>query len=544
MNKTISINLGGSVFNIEEDAFFTLRTYLENIKANFTGDPAGEEIMQDIEVRIAELFNERMNERKNVVVRTDVDEVVSIMGQPEDYKVDADDNAKNKSYSSNTRHKQRRLYRDEEDKVLSGVCAGLSHYFRIDPIVVRLLVVLIFFISGGTAILGYILFWALVPKAETTAEKLQMRGETVDINNITRMVNDEAKASAERINKFGQKTAQQVRYATSNATSGIGRALSILFGFIIMMIGFGLLIGLLSMLIVSDFNFFGFGENGFDTLNNLVFSNDGTLWMLATGVVLAMGAPAVALIYLGIKLITASAKKIKGLGLSLLSLFIIGVVLCLYGGIKTGKQFSCDAEITTSALIDSAIGDTLFVSVLPDTIFSRSSNRNNDFGDLTKITESSIYYGEPLNLHFEPTNDDSYKVQVRKSSQGRSNDEARGLCKNISYDYFIKNDSATFASFFTTPSTDKFRAQHIEVIIYVPVGKYIALGSNIRQISWAGDEGEVLRMDEHGAETEHYIEHSLDEETDSSSTIIETKTVNFDDGELTVKKEVKRKKRD
>ena len=133
MNKTISINLGGSVFNIEEGAFQLLRVYLERIKANFTSDPSGDEIMHDIEVRIAELFNERMNDRKNVVVETDVQEVMAIMGRPEDYSMDAPEEPKRESTQSNTRNNQRRLYRDEDDKVLGGVCAGLPGNCAGDP---------------------------------------------------------------------------------------------------------------------------------------------------------------------------------------------------------------------------------------------------------------------------------------------------------------------------------------------------------------------------------------------------------------------------
>jgi hypothetical protein len=85
MNKTISINLAGRVFNIEDDAFITLKEYLDKIKMNFMNDSAATEIMDDIEDRIAELFQERTNERKNVITSEDVTQVMTIMGKPEDY---------------------------------------------------------------------------------------------------------------------------------------------------------------------------------------------------------------------------------------------------------------------------------------------------------------------------------------------------------------------------------------------------------------------------------------------------------------------------
>lgn len=516
MNKTISINLGGSVFNIEEGAFHILRIYLEKIKANFTNDPSGDEIMQDIEVRIAELFSDRMNERKNVVVETDVQEVIAIMGRPEDYSMDASDEPKRDQNQNNTRNSQRRLYRDEDDKVLGGVCAGLSHYFGVDPIVIRLIVVLIFFISGGTAILGYILFWALVPKAETTAEKLQMRGESVNINNITRMVNDEARAASERLSRSGRRASSQVRENLSEASSTFGRVLSLIFGLIIMIIGFGLLIGLMSILIASDFNFFGFGSGGFDMISQLVFGDDGTLWMLVLGTILAMGAPAIALMYVGIKLITGSTRKIRGLALSLISLFTVGVILCVYGGIKTGKEFTSHEEVVETNIIPASVGDTLYIEILPDVVFNRTNDKHYEFGDLTKVTDSLIYYGEPVNLRFEPTNDKDYKLRVVRCAQGRNREIASTLARNIDYHYEVSGDSLFFNSYLSTPSKDLYRAQLVDLIIYVPVGKYVAFGDQSRRITWEGESGQVLRMDDEGLDNERYRrDHDLEDERET-----------------------------
>ncbi len=541
MNKTISINLGGSVFNIEEDAFLKLRKYLDSIKANFVGDPAAEEIMQDIEVRIAELFNERMNERKNVVMASDVDEVIGIMGQPEDYKVESEDAQQNKQTNSGTRHAQRKLYRDEDDKIVGGVCAGLSHYFAVDPIVIRLIVVAIFLISGGTAILGYILFWALVPKAESTAEKLKMRGESVDINNITRMVNDEAKAAADRVNKYGQKAAHSIKNAAHGTKSELGRILGILFGFIVMLAGFGLLLGLLSAIIMSDFDFFGYGQNGFDTLNQLVFANDGTMWMLALGAALAIGAPAVALIYVGVRLITSTPKRIKGFGISLFALFVIGVALCMYGGISTAKQFSRGADIKTTAVLEATPADTLYVNVLTDSLFARSSRHDDEFGDLVKIVNGKIYYGEPLSVQFEPTRAKDYKVEIIKASQGRNNEEARTFCKNMMYDYAASKDSVNLSSYFTTPETDRYRGQNIDVTIYVPIGNYVHMGQGLRHISWYDRDGEVLRMEDDGLEKEEMPDwEQMEEEIrDDTTQASEEVTIKIDDGKLSIKKEVK-----
>jgi hypothetical protein len=355
------------------------------------------------------------------------------------------------------------------------------------------------------------------------------------------MVNDEAKAAAERVNKYGQKATQNIKNATAGARSDLGRILGILFGFIVMMAGFALLLGLFSAIIVSDFDFFGFGQNGFDTLNQLVFANDGTMWMLALGAALALGAPAVALIYVGVRLITSTPKRIKGFGLSLFALFIIGAALCMYGGISTAKQFSRGSDIKTTAVLEATPSDTLYVNVWPDSIFARSSRNNDEFADLVKIMNGKIYYGEPLSVQFEPTNAKDYKVEIIKASQGSNNDEARALCKNMVFEYETRKDSVNLSSYFTTPEADKYRGQNIDIIIYVPIGNYVHMGQGLRHLSWYDHDGEVLLMEDDGLEKEEQPnwESMEDEINADTSQTSEEVTIKVDDGKLTIKKEVK-----
>ncbi|MFM9985472.1 MAG: hypothetical protein ACKVOK_09600, partial [Flavobacteriales bacterium] len=234
----------------------------------------------------------------------------------------------------------------------------------------------------------------------------------------------------------------------------------------------------------------------------LVYGNDGTLWMLVLGGILAIGAPAVSLIYVGIKLITGSTRKIKGLALSLISLFTIGVILCIYGGLKTGKEFTSHEEVVETNIIPATVGDTLFINILPDVIFNRTSDQHFEFSDLTRVTDSLIYYGEPVSLRFEPTNDKDYKLRVVKASQGRNRDRASELSRHIDYNYEIRKDSLFFDSYLSTPATDRYRAQVVDLIVYVPVGKYISFGEQSRRITWAGESGEVLRMTEDGLDNE------------------------------------------
>lgn len=533
MNKTISINLGGMVFNIEEEAYNILRVYLDRIQQNFINDKAATEIMADIEGRIAELFQERNTDRKNVVAAEDVEQVIAIMGRPEDYvSEDSDATNKTSSTSSNTHsssssrtNSRRRIFRDTDDAVLGGVCSGLSHYFGCDPIVIRLIMVVLAFVSFGTAIFGYILFWALVPAAWTTAEKLQMRGEPVNVDNISRFVNDEAKSAAEKVGKFGRRVGDNVRAASGTVAHGLGRVLSVCFGLLFLFFGIILLISLVFFLGFSEYQFFGFDGNNWEMLDSIIFANDGTLWVLVLGIVLVMIAPALGLIYTAVKLITATNKRIKGFGVTLISLFIIGIVLCTYGGVHTTKQFVHDGKISSEITLTNVSSDTLVFDVLPDDVFIGRNHRNDEFPQLIKKQGDKIYYGRPIDVDFRPTKETKFSVEIEKKSNGKNIGEAGNFARNISYDHELRNDSLIFPAYFTTPATDAYRMQRMDITVFVPEGKYVRFGNNAELITWFRNPEEpnkLLRMGKDGlVEVEDY-----EEELRSDSVVIK--------GELTI----------
>ncbi len=159
MNKTVNINLAGIFFHIDEDAFLKLQRYLEAIKHSFTDSQGRSEIIADIEARIAELFTERIQNEKQVVGTKLVDEVITIMGQPEDYLVDDEIFEDEPKASQRQPYKSaKKLYRDTDNSYIGGVAAGLSHYLGIEPIWTRLIWLLFAIGSGGTFIFIYLIF--------------------------------------------------------------------------------------------------------------------------------------------------------------------------------------------------------------------------------------------------------------------------------------------------------------------------------------------------------------------------------------------------
>ncbi len=187
MKKTITINLGGLVFHIDEDAYLLLEEYLKRLGDFYSGDMNSSEILEDIEARMADLFRERMTSGQEVITRTNAEEVIGILGYPEDL-LEEDPSA---VYENVKRTRYRRIYRDPDNSILGGICGGLGAYFRIDPLVFRLLFVGITLL-GGAGILLYLILWIVIPEAKTTAQKLEMRGEPVNVSNIGKKVKEES----------------------------------------------------------------------------------------------------------------------------------------------------------------------------------------------------------------------------------------------------------------------------------------------------------------------------------------------------------------
>jgi phage shock protein PspC (stress-responsive transcriptional regulator) len=195
MKKTFNINLGGIVFHIDEDAYELLDQYLSNLRIHFSKEEGAEEIVHDMELRISELFSERLNERNQVITLSDVEEIISQMGKPEEFSEDTTQDTN--SYNKKEEKGAKRLYRDPDNKVIGGVCSGIAAYFGWDVTIVRILFILLSlpFIWDGTFILHavgifYIIGWIIIPEANTATEKLSMKGMKVNVENIGKTVTD------------------------------------------------------------------------------------------------------------------------------------------------------------------------------------------------------------------------------------------------------------------------------------------------------------------------------------------------------------------
>ncbi|MCG8696886.1 MAG: PspC domain-containing protein [Bacteroidales bacterium] len=194
MKKTQTINLGGLVFHIDEDAYAALKKYLGKLEKELKGEMDVKEVMGDIESRIAEILSDKLANKREVVTIDDVNAVIEVIGDPEiigdpESAAGATKHASGR-YERYERKSYRRMYRDPDNRIIGGVCGGLSAYMNIDPVFLRI-VIAILAVFGGSGIFIYLIFWIILPEAHTPAQKLEMRGEPITFENIKSFVSRE-----------------------------------------------------------------------------------------------------------------------------------------------------------------------------------------------------------------------------------------------------------------------------------------------------------------------------------------------------------------
>lgn len=185
MKKVVEVNIGGINFTIEDDAYIKLKSYLARFEATLPTEDA-KEIMEDIEIRVSELFQKEIKYPSQVVDEKMVDTVIECLGEVD--QTGASNQTGNKETNTNNSNNkkmrsEKKLYRNPEDKKIAGVCSGLSEYFNIDVTLMRIIFIVALFLYGSTLLI-YIVLWIAMPEALTVSQKMEMRGESVTAENI------------------------------------------------------------------------------------------------------------------------------------------------------------------------------------------------------------------------------------------------------------------------------------------------------------------------------------------------------------------------
>jgi phage shock protein PspC (stress-responsive transcriptional regulator) len=607
MKKVININFQGRVIPIEETAYELLKQYIDSLRRYFANEEGRDEIVNDIEGRIAELFSERLKKGSTCITDDDVNAVIVSMGRPEDFEAaDAESNSGSaKQQSSSYQQSQSsqtyssvgygRLTRNADDKILGGVCSGLANYFRIDPVIMRIIFVLLFGalfwvyillwiiipsqsaqtnitkrlyrsaddrvisgVCGGLAayfnidtwiprlifalplILGlisgpfniwwgdwdwwmgpriitgslsstlfvtYIILWIAVPVAVTAAEKLEMKGERIDLNSIRNTVKEdlgafkskaekwgsEVKQSAqefgEKAKEFGTTAGSQAKTFASEAAPiarsagrGIGHVIGVLFkAFFLFIAGmialslFGALIGFLFggffAFPIKDFFLEGFWQN-----------------MLAWGaLILFLGVPIVALITWLVRRIMGVRSRKHYLGYVFGSLWIIGLFCAILLGGAFFRNFKTRSAVEEKVNVSQPSNNKLFIDV-------SSNNVRYYGGDWFGIEwdEDWPIYGinqdtlmlNTVRVNIVKSKDDEFHITKVRFSRGNNPDNARMLAEKIRFDITQKDSLILLSKGFPISKDEKFRNQQVLVVIEVPVGKKIQVDRSIDDYHW------------------------------------------------------------
>ncbi|MDH3697682.1 MAG: PspC domain-containing protein [Flavobacteriaceae bacterium] len=488
MNKTVNINLANVLFHIDEKAFQKLQRYLEAIKRSFAGTMGSEEIIADIEARIAELFHEKMESDRQVVTLKEVEEVIGIMGQPEDYMVD-DDLFEDKTADSPTGSgRVKKLYRDIDNKYIGGVCAGLEHYLGFDALWIRLIFIILA-VFTGFGLIAYILLWILVPEAATTAQKLDMTGKPVNISSIERKVKEGFDEVADKVKSVDyEKVGDKVKSGTTSFFETLGEIIMFLFkvlgkfvGILLIIIGastlIGLFIGLFTVGIVDIIHIPGFD------LYDMVNYTDAPVWLVSFLCLFAVGIPFFFLLYLGLKILVNNLKSIGAIAkFSLLGLWLLSLIGLTVLGVKQAAAHAysgSDTNMEELALPHAM--DTLNIKLVANKLYDDFDDINiNGVSVAYNEAGDKLLYSDDVRVDIKKSEDSISRIRIRKDANGNSFADARDRASKITYSYEADSTGLSLDDHLTTAMENKFRDQEVRLTVYVPAGMVLTFNDNAR----------------------------------------------------------------
>lgn len=598
MKKIININLSGRVIPIEDSAYESLQAYIESLRRYFANEESRDEIINDIESRIAELLHEKVRKGAEAVTDADVKEVIASMGTVEDFEAEEKENVASSTASSSQESNQQnytyaekkprgRLYRDSNDRFIGGVCSGIASYLNVDPAVVRLLFAIIGFgtgigflayiilwivlppkdldgyrgkrlyrnpddrvlggvagglaayfdkkssgirlifaapillnifisiISGfrwdtdfdlalnigfgslsGTFILTYIILWIVLPEANSDYEKMEMRGEKVDVNRIRQNVKEgmgnmkermkgwgeEVKESAQNIgNKAkefagtrGKAFASEVNETVRRGGGGLGHAIAVLFKvfflFIAGVIAFSLFVSLIALL---------FGGIAWWPINNFLWTSKWQQIFAWGTLIFFLVVPLIGFVTWIVRRIIRAKSRNNYLGWTFGGLWSIGWIAMILFVSTMVKDFREYEHVDTPLAITQPANGKLIVAVSqPELEYSGSFGWMNEGRDGWDLSSDTLKIAA-VKFNVKASTDDQYRVFVKRYSFGRTNEEATTRAEKIQFTAVSRDSVLDLGNGYAIGKESKFRGQNIEIEIQVPAGKKLRFDKSV-----------------------------------------------------------------
>jgi phage shock protein PspC (stress-responsive transcriptional regulator) len=494
MNKTININLGGVFFHIDEDAYKKLQKYLEAIRKSLSDDPQGkDEIINDIEIRIGEILSESVKDVRQVVNEQDIDDIIIIMGKPEEYAGD-EEFFEDETYKKTSRKgKSKKLFRDSDDKFLGGVSSGLAHYFNIDTIWVRLLWLLLMY--KGTGVILYLILWILLPETKSTSDKLEMEGEDVNISNIEKKIRSGFNDASQILKDGVDDVSTQLKNGNyqGKVKSGLQEIIDLfakVFTSIFKVTGkfIGVLLIIISVLTLFTVVAGGFSLGSIEFLGltdeltrypPFFYTSRLPAWLLATFGFILIGIPFVFLFKLGLKIISNNVNRFsRATNLSLLGIWLIAIMGFAFAGIEYGahsaNKFSTSEKFNIEHL---TIKDTLNIKMIALEEFTpkRYSDEKTVF-----IGETERAYRTNIKLDIRESNSDYLYLKTYKKANAISEEKAKELTSKIDYKFEVINNTLMLDAYFLSDLENRYDSQYIRMTLYVPKGMTVYLDKSTK----------------------------------------------------------------
>ena len=485
MNKTININLAGIIFHLDEGAYESFKDYLNQVKNALESQEGGAEIIADIEARIAELFSMRMQEfKREAITMEDINFIQATLGAPQDFEDDSDEDPHT---SAGIPAGKKRLFRNTDESIIGGVASGIAAYFGTDVVWIRIIFLVLLFFTG-IGFITYLILWMAIPEAKTTAQKLQMRGEPVNLSNIERSVKEELEGVKERFGRFreeNQGTGQSIRRTINRGLNFIINILEWLFRLVFKFFGllfilFGLVIGFtlfiaLFGVIASTWNFGGLDFISIDGnilgLNTAeaVLGSGIELTLMRIGTLLTLLFP-----ILGLTTLLAKAFKRPLANGRLVNIvggtsFFVGLALLLYAG---GNVLSSFKVSTTEMRTVELQGNTFDL---------RAELLEESDGFLFEIDDDNLRI-ENVKLDIKKSFDPSASLAMKHRARGASNSDARKRAMQFDYPFEQVGPVMSLSEYFTVPEEALYRGQELQVTLYLPIGSEVYLDPSVENL--------------------------------------------------------------
>ena len=470
MNKTIIININSIVFHIEEDAYEVLRSYMIDIQKHFGQSEDSREILQDIENRISEMFTEKIQAgSKEVLNMEDVKSVIDQMGRVSDFESEDQDD-----YTSFRREANadgfkvgKKLMRDPDDRVFSGVCSGLGHFFGIEAKWVRLLFAL-FVIIGGSGVLVYVILWIVMPPAITRADKMEMRGEAPNIQNFKRSFDEEMSGVKETFSRGMDRTGDGVAKLLQIIVKVIGVFFVIIVGLTLI----GLIIGLIffALAIVNVI------PDVMDDSGPFYLMNPSDVPFALIAGFLSIFIPFAGLFYLLLRVLFEKKPMNNYLTTTLFLVWLVSIGAIIYYSTSVAKEFRESSTIVEEKPLQKHA--IYYLNENDVRVIRLKNGVKSSLG--IKSDNLSSYLKR--NIHIRVERIDSLLepyVRYEYSAKGSTYKVATDRAAKINYALRQDSSSLIFDNAFQLNEGERYRDQEVNVTLFLPVGTKLVINDNL-----------------------------------------------------------------